>query len=250
MKPSPHSAMQRAIVSGPHSILTPSAVSTSAEPEREEIERLPCLATGTPAPATTKAAQVEILYVPLASPPVPHVSMAPSGAATLTALARMARAAPAISSIVSPRTRKPMRSAPTCASVAPPDMIRSKASAASLSVRLIPAATLPMAARRSAGSAVPASTGLEGTDRFSWRRPADAPLHAGKIEKVGKQLMAVLRSDALGMELDAVHGKALVLHAHDHPVRRLRRDFQRFWEGVALDDQRMVAGGGEILRDA
>ena len=35
--------------------------STSAEPEREEIARLPCLATGTPAPATTKAAQVEML---------------------------------------------------------------------------------------------------------------------------------------------------------------------------------------------
>ena len=41
----------------------------------EEIDRLPCLATGTPAPATTKATQVEILCVPLASPPVPQVSM-------------------------------------------------------------------------------------------------------------------------------------------------------------------------------
>ena len=70
---------------GLQSILTPSACNTSAEPEREEIERLPCLATGTPAPATTKAAQVEILCVPLPSPPVPQVSMAPSGARTLTA---------------------------------------------------------------------------------------------------------------------------------------------------------------------
>src|SRR4029079_11926051 len=78
-------SMQWAIASGPHSILTPSAASTSAEPEREEIERLPCLATGTPAPATTNAVQVEMLCVPLASPPVPQVSMAPSGARTVTA---------------------------------------------------------------------------------------------------------------------------------------------------------------------
>ena len=35
--------------------------STSAAPEREERARLPCLATGTPAPATMKAAQVEML---------------------------------------------------------------------------------------------------------------------------------------------------------------------------------------------
>ncbi len=82
MKPRPHSAIEREIASGLASMFTPSAASTSAEPERDEIERLPCLATGTPAPATTKAAQVEMLKVPLASPPVPQVSMAPSGART------------------------------------------------------------------------------------------------------------------------------------------------------------------------
>src|SRR5690349_25127558 len=105
MKPIPQAGMQRAIVSGEHSILTPRADKTSAEPERDEIDRLPCLATGTPAPATTKAAQVEILCVFLLSPPVPQVSIAPSGAFTGTAHCLSARAAPAISSTVSPRTR-------------------------------------------------------------------------------------------------------------------------------------------------
>ena len=57
------------------SILTPSAVSTSAPPEREDSARLPCLATGTPAPATMKAAQVEMLKEPEASPPVPTTSI-------------------------------------------------------------------------------------------------------------------------------------------------------------------------------
>ena len=85
-------------------MLTPSAVSTSAEPDCEESARLPCLATGTPQPATTKALAVEMLKLPEASPPVPQVSIVPGGASTATALARMIRAAPAISSTVSPRT--------------------------------------------------------------------------------------------------------------------------------------------------
>ena len=61
MKPMPASLMQREISSGVSSILTPSAASTSAAPDLEDSARLPCLATGTPAPATMKAAQVEML---------------------------------------------------------------------------------------------------------------------------------------------------------------------------------------------
>ena len=41
--------------------LMPSAPSTSAAPDLEVKARLPCLATGTPAPATTRAEQVETL---------------------------------------------------------------------------------------------------------------------------------------------------------------------------------------------
>ena len=44
-------------------------------PAAEETARLPCLATGTPAPATTNAVVVEMLNVCSPSPPVPHVSM-------------------------------------------------------------------------------------------------------------------------------------------------------------------------------
>jgi hypothetical protein len=52
----------------------PSAPSTSALPERLDAARFPCLATGTPAPATIRAAPVETLIVPCPSPPVPQVS--------------------------------------------------------------------------------------------------------------------------------------------------------------------------------
>ena len=54
MKPMPASATQRPTCSGVMSILTPSEDSTSAAPERDDSARLPCLATGTPAPATMK----------------------------------------------------------------------------------------------------------------------------------------------------------------------------------------------------
>ena len=42
-------------------ILTPRASRTSALPERLEMERLPCLATGMPAAAAIRAVAVEML---------------------------------------------------------------------------------------------------------------------------------------------------------------------------------------------
>src|SRR2546429_174669 len=122
-------------------ILTPSAISTSAEPDCEESARLPCLATGTPQPATTRALAVEMLKLPEPSPPVPTVSIVPGGASIASALALMIRAAPVISSTVSPRTRSPIRKAPICDGVASPLMMISKAASASLSLRRRPAAT-------------------------------------------------------------------------------------------------------------
>ena len=73
--------------------------STQAEPLLLETERLPCLATKPPPAATTKAAAVEILKVPLASPPVPQVSTR-CGPLTPTCVAssRITSAAAAISS--------------------------------------------------------------------------------------------------------------------------------------------------------
>ena len=51
------------------STLTPSAVSTSAPPVRDESARLPCFATGTPQPATTKVTAEDTFSVPAPSPP-------------------------------------------------------------------------------------------------------------------------------------------------------------------------------------
>ena len=124
------------------SILIPRVPSTSAAPDLEDAARLPCFAMGTPHPATTIAMQVEILYVPDRSPPVPTTSIAPSGALIVVALARMVVAAPVISSTVSPRVWRANSSPPICEAVASPDIMISKACAASAVFSVPPLPTL------------------------------------------------------------------------------------------------------------
>ena len=143
----PTSSTQRATFWGERSRATPSVSTTSAEPQSEETERLPCLATLSPAPATTKAVAVETLKVPAASPPVPQVSISmsrsvPVSAATSsgrvrmrTAFWRITCAKPISSSTVSPFMRSAVRNAAIWAFVAAPDMIASIAAAASMRVR-------------------------------------------------------------------------------------------------------------------
>ncbi|MGX1387861.1 hypothetical protein AB7M66_008992 [Bradyrhizobium japonicum] len=144
MKPMPHSRTQRPTCSGLRSIFTPSDASTSAAPERDDSARLPCLATGRPVPETMKDAQVETLTEPEPSPPVPTMSTASAGASTVSILERIAETAPVISSTVSPRTRSAIRRPPICEGVASPDIMASKAEAASSRDRLAPVATFPM----------------------------------------------------------------------------------------------------------
>src|SRR5262249_44210568 len=71
----PSSFKHRPTPSTGASTWTPSAASTSDEPLLLVTLRLPCLATGTPADATTIAAAVLILNRSLPTPPVPHVSI-------------------------------------------------------------------------------------------------------------------------------------------------------------------------------
>ncbi len=111
-------------------IFTPRASSTSALPHWLLAARLPCLATLRPAPATAKAAAVEMLKVEALSPPVPQVSTTMPSAWTGMALSRITRAMPAISSLVSPFIRSAVTKAPNCAGVTWPSMISVMADAA------------------------------------------------------------------------------------------------------------------------
>ena len=131
MKPMPTSSRQAFTCAASRSILTPNASSTSALPQELLMARLPCLATLSPAPATTKAAAVEMLIVLALSPPVPQVSTRGPATTTGTALALIARASPMISSTVSPLSLSAVTKAPICAGVASPAIISPITEAAS-----------------------------------------------------------------------------------------------------------------------
>ena len=103
--------------------MTPRASRTSAEPVEPDMARLPCLATATPAPATTKAAVVEMLKLPEPSPPVPQVSTTSPSTDTWRDFSRITRAIPVISSTVSPLIRSAVKKDPTWADVASPVII-------------------------------------------------------------------------------------------------------------------------------
>src|SRR5579872_4418502 len=210
-------------------MLTPSAASTSAEPHLEERLRLPCFATGTPAPATTSAVAVDMLKLPEASPPVPQVSIALGGACTISAFARMARAAPVISSTVSPRTRSAIRKPPICEGVAFPDSMASKASADSASLRRWPCAALPISTLKPVVSmlTVPASCGDRGL--------------LGELDEVREQRVSALGRDALGVELHAVDRPLPVHHTHDDAVVGLGVDPERGGQALPLHHQRVIA---------
>ena len=88
-------------------MLTPSAASTSEEPDFDDSERVPCLAIFTPAPAATRAAAVEMLegvlaFVAAGAAGVNHVEVVFELPAPPR---RMALTPAVISPTVSPRTR-------------------------------------------------------------------------------------------------------------------------------------------------
>ena len=109
----PISSRMSPIISGVRSIRTPSASSTSALPLREVKDRFPCFAIGTPAPAATRAAAVEMLNVVTSPPPVPAVSTRTVGSFERTGIiaARSALTPPATSAGSTPLAWRAVRKA-------------------------------------------------------------------------------------------------------------------------------------------
>ena len=149
----PTSRTQAPTRSGGRLRLTPRASITSAAPQCELTARLPCLATGTPAAATTNEVVVETLKLPEPSPPVPTMSTSTSPAAVSipvsmrVAFSRMTLTAPTISSMVSPFMRSPVMNEPIWAGVASPLMISFMTRTMSASLRSWRSTTLLMASR-------------------------------------------------------------------------------------------------------
>ena len=138
MNPMPTSSMHRFTDSGLSSSLTPLASRISAAPTVPDAARLPCLATLTPTAAAVSADAVEMLKVPMPSPPVPTTSTRSPSVGTRNALARITLAMPVISSTDSPFIRSATRKAPICEGAASPVMISSATPAASSWVSVPP----------------------------------------------------------------------------------------------------------------
>src|SRR5215813_4413211 len=169
--------------------------------------------------------------------------MASGGAATRSILSRITVTAPVISSTVSPRTRNAIKSPPICDGVASPDIMRSKPRAASSRVSEAPVAALAMSVLKS--SVTVASLGRAAA-RLAPRPPVGVGVPGRRqVEEVLQNDMAMLRRDALGVELHAVHRQGLVRETHDQLVIGLGDGRELVGHGSAIDHQRMVARGLE-----
>src|SRR6185503_5809595 len=210
MKPTPTSSTHAATPSGPRSIFTPNASSTSALPHALDAARLPCFATRASAAAATIAESVEMLMLFERSPPVPTTSMAPSVTATRTACRRITDAKPAISAGVSPRIRSAVTSAASCAGVASPDMIEVIADSASARVSVRPSMTAPSASRAS--------------------------------KEVLQHLETVGGEHRLGMELHRFKRQRRVAQTHDDAVVRPGRHDELGRQRLLVDHERVIAG--------
>ena len=237
------------------SIRMPSASSTSADPAREVIARLPCLATGTPAAATTSAAVVEMLNVPLPSPPVPTTSIAPSGASTANdALAHRRReAGQLVDGLAAHPETHEQRGELGRRRLA----VHHRAHRGAGLVQRERAAVDDRRQRRahevahraaSAGSAAPARQTRPARSRTS---PSDVVQAgrlalAGEAQEVGEQVRALRRQHGLRVELHALERQAHVADAHDDPVALAHRgDPQLGRQRRRVDRERVIAGGHE-----
>ena len=190
-----------------------------------------------PRAAATSAAAVETLNVPAPSPPVPQVSTTPGGApGSATACARIARAAPTISSTVSPFMRSATRSAPICAGVASPSMI------ARIDRRHL---VLGEVARRSASARRSALA-----RRHAPHAGPAPPAAAGRGSCASSCLPSSVRIDS-GWNCTPSTGRVAVAHAHDLALVGPRRDApEHVGQRRRLDDQRVVARRLERVREA
>src|SRR5919109_399756 len=243
MNPKPSSSMHRATSAGPRSILTPSASSRSADPDRLVLERFPCLATAHPAPAATSAAGVEMLNV-AAPPPVPAVSTRSSrSTSTDAASRRIVRARPTSSATVSPLARSATRKAPACTSPALPSMTSSRTAEAWSAVRWVPEQTASIARVRM-------SLGIRPWNGARGRRGAlplvPCPLSAVCSfvgEEVAQYVPPLGGEHRLGMELDALRAQLTMPHPHHHVTEaRGQLELRR---KVGIGDERVIAAGSQ-----
>src|SRR5207247_9826083 len=88
-------------------------------------------------------------------------------------------------------------------------------------------------------------------------RPLIVPSHSfgvpplsPRLHPVAHHRFAAFCHDGFGVELDAFDGVFAVADAHDLAFLCFCRDFEAVGKRLALDDERVVAGSGERIRQA
>src|SRR5262249_24486118 len=77
-----------------------------------------------------------------------------------------------------------------------------------------------------------------------------AAIESPQRQKIPQDDLASICQDRFRMELHALHRQLFVPQSHDQDIRRGSGDFERCRQRVLLDDERVIARGCEILRDA
>ena len=140
-KPSPTSLTQRSTCSPSRSIANPRAPKVSNDPLLEEAATEPCLQTMAPAAEDTKAAMVETLKAcrrRAGAPPLPTMSMVPSGTLRGDAASIIASTSPVSSRTDPPFIPNAIMKPATCASLASPFRIAPRAARAAAGVKSTP----------------------------------------------------------------------------------------------------------------
>src|SRR5687768_15996965 len=206
---------------------TPNAVSKSALPDLLLAARFPCFATGSPAPAITNAAVVEILKVFARLDPVPAVSMKHwCCERTRTARERRPSTMPVSSSTVSPFAANATSAPEICASVASGSSNASSNAKASSRLK---------------------SSRLTNRARNSVNEVSGIIREGLKFQEVSKQLLAVGRQNRLGMKLHTFHLQFTMTQTHYDIVCSRRGDLETLRQRFFFNDQRMVAAGEEMV---
>src|SRR5687768_8338819 len=199
MKQIPMSFSDDSDTDGIAETFTPSAVNKSALPDLLLAARLPCFATGNPAPAITNAAAVEMLKVFARLDPVPAVSMKHvCRELTRTARDRSPSTKPVSSSTVSPFAASATNAAEICASVA---------SGSSSALSSSPASSRLRSSRRTKRA------------RNSVNRCFDMPGES-EFQEVGQQPLAFGSQYRFGMKLHTFDLPLAMTQPHDDAVAR------------------------------
>ena len=229
MKPRPSLSIACPVSAGVSAMLAPSASSTSALPEDDDTERPMCFATFAPAAAATNAAQVD----------------------TLKVCARVAAGAAGVDQVAVVRDLhlrgQLAHHLRRGGDFADGLLLHAQADDEAGDLRRAELAAHDLAHDVQHLVVEHLAVLHRALDRLG---DGDLLHASGSLDEILQQLVPVLGEQRLRMELHAFDREAAVAQAHDLAILGLGADLEAGGQRRALDDQRVIAGGDELIFDA